>query len=91
MVCGIKLYLDFLSVFCNKLTADMGDKQLFILFVDINECIEETYDCEDSFDCSNTAGGYECVCATNLVEVDGVCLGKNCLHYKYSCIKYVMV
>ena len=47
-----------------------------ICILDNNECLLGTFVCHTTQTCSNTAGGYECVCATGQTFKDGMCQGK---------------
>ena len=50
----------------------------FVNFVDVNECTANRHNCDDSSraDCTNTDGGFECVCKTGF-SGDG--LKNNCI------------
>ena len=51
--------------------------------LDLNECLLGTFQCNSSQICSNTAGSYECSCATNLIFEDGECRGRHCSFIQY--------
>lgn len=48
------------------------------IYLDVNECVEETDDCNATEDCVNTEGDYRCVCADGYeMNEDQVCEGNN--------------
>ena len=60
-----------------------------ICILDNNECLLGTFVCHSTQTCSNTAGGYECVCATGQTFKDGMCQGKIGMWLFFS--KFTMV
>ena len=55
---------------------------IFLLFVDIDECEEETFNCTKFSQCKNLIGAYECRCKAGYRETaNGSCQGNTA----YSC------
>ena len=49
----------------------------FLYFMaDIDECLEGTFNCDDSMECKNIHGSYKCVCGEGLYWIDNKCQGK---------------
>lgn len=50
----------------------------FISNLDIDECIEKLHNCSDDENrtCYNVVGGFQCICKSGYMEVDGICVGK---------------
>ena len=47
----------------------------YVCCTDTNECEEGTHDCGERQECSNTVGGFDCLCADGYVTSDnGSCL-----------------
>ncbi|XP_072047055.1 uncharacterized protein [Amphiura filiformis] len=42
--------------------------------LDIDECLEETHDCDDNATCRNTKGSYECPCNDGYEVIKDVCM-----------------
>ena len=66
---------DFVPIYqCSE-----SDGSLLLNLADINECYEQSYDCHQNANCSNTDGGYECHCSGgytgNGTECEGSLLG----------------
>lgn len=52
----------------------------FLLYIDIDECEEDAYDCPQFSRCKNQNGSYECPCKDGYRKApDGTCSG-NVLH-----------
>ena len=57
---------------------------IFLVFQDIDECLEFTFQCQDeSQKCKNTRGSYKCVCDEGLYWIDNKCKGKKLQSYLY--------
>ena len=55
-----------------------GVTAIFIIAIDIDECLEGTFKCQDdSMQCRNTYGSYKCGCDEGLYLIDNRCQGKN--------------
>jgi hypothetical protein len=44
------------------------------LFIDINECVLGTADCQADSTCANVIGGYVCLCNSGYTDQSGVCV-----------------
>ena len=44
--------------------------------LDVNECVEKTDNCDNNAVCTNTPGGYSCLCKPGFTDADGD--GSNC-------------
>src|SRR6218665_1974150 len=59
------------------------------MLTDIDECLNSTlYNCSSpSESCSNTIGGYNCICSRGYTSIDGLCTGNSA----HSCLIYLFV
>jgi len=48
----------------------------FSRFSDINECTDDSADCDQNADCTNTAGSYDCACQIGFTGDGFECVGK---------------
>lgn len=75
-------FIDSLLTITNTWKKRSNANNYFLLFVDIDECKEETFNCTELLKCKNLIGAYECGCEDGLVETtDGTCRGNT----SYSC------
>lgn len=51
-----------------------------LIFLDIDECEEDTHNCDEDADCVNNPGSFACVCHFGYSFIDGVCNG-NCSRF----------
>ena len=47
------------------------------IYIDINECEEELYDCPDDMMCNNVVGNYTCDCPDGTMDNGTDCVCKN--------------
>lgn len=52
------------------------------LTIDIDECTDETHNCDINADCTNQAGNFNCSCKSGYIGdgTDGNCIGNTIIH-----------
>ena len=65
----------------------------YLKFADIDECVEETDNCDDNAACTNTEGSFTCLCDTGYSGSGASCTGElldvvHSIQYVLLCIIY---
>ena len=67
------------------LTAQLQFDIIFVLnHADIDECIEETDNCDDNAICTNTDGSFTCLCDLGYSGIGAICTGELSDSFSFS-------
>ena len=64
----------------------MNSRLICIIFIDYDECSQNTDACDQNADCTNTVGSHTCQCRSGYTGDGITCTGKNLIEFKNICI-----